>query len=161
MHKITKAGWTFSILLYLAVLIVTYTALPDKVGFQAGADGNPSRFISKEQYFYFGLAIFVFVNGIGFALFNTLKLLPLAATLYANEEQQKYDVLGWFSWFVLSLNWFLMLAGTYITLFNRNDLADLAEYNFIVFLAALFPLSSILWLTALPVRALKRNKTVS
>lgn len=62
MNRLFKFFWVVSLVLYLVGLLLIYAFLPDQVGVQANEWGMPDTFISKENFFYLWLLVWVNVQ---------------------------------------------------------------------------------------------------
>lgn len=136
-----KYLWMFSMLGYLAVLLLTYVYLPLGVNVFSEADGAVLLKLGQEQYFWAGLTLVLFVNGLiqmlgNMVLFLPAPLLPFPKSKFWMSQEQhrrtlKQNFKRWLKGLALIINLFLAASLVYLYTLNDSDVSlnlDLAFY---------------------------------
>src|SRR5690349_17446838 len=103
--KLFKAVWFFSLLAVLGSFLYVYASLPENVVL---AESENTVSIAREVLFYAVLALLTFVNVIVFVF----------SRLYAKGDR---DFLSWFYGLIITLNFFFIIALSYISLYNSSE----------------------------------------
>ncbi len=141
MIRILRVFTTFSIIIFLIVLLIVYSFLADPVGIMFSNNGEFIYTISRNVFFYSLVGIFFLVQLI-FYLFRTYVL----NNWLINPDRQSLDI--WFRGMFLIVNIFFILLLIFLGLANN---AINYTYQSIVKLAMAGPVLMILWLLLLPV----------
>jgi hypothetical protein len=135
MSRIIKFIWFLSVVVFLAMLLWVYAYLPNRVGIMADHEGIADTFVSKGNFFYLALGIFLLVNG---ALFVMRRLLapgdfstPKAPALAARVGMRA-DLADWMLGFATALNLFFILTMSYLSVFNNPDGGNINFYGVLV-----------------------------
>jgi len=117
MLKIFKAVWFMSMLAMLSMLLYIYAALPEIVVIQD--DGGDIVSISKEAFFY---ALLVLGGIVNVLVYIVARLDPGAQAFRT-----------WFYGQIITLNFFLIIALSFVHLFNSAEKFDYPRIGFIVY----------------------------
>lgn len=141
MIRIIRVFTTFSILLFLIILLIVYAFLPDPVGIMFSNSGEKLYTISRNVFFYSLLGSFFLVQ-LTFYLFRIYVL----NNWLKNSEKQNLSV--WFRGMFLTVNIFFILMVIFLGL--ANNAIDYT-YKSILNLAFAGPVLLLIWLLLLPV----------
>lgn len=125
---------TFSIIVYLGVLLYVYAYLPQQVGIDANEADEFSTFIDKETFFYFALGSFLLVNIIVVVFGNLMQLIPVNAQGFFTSQEFKERIHNWFSSFGLIINLFFLSAVAFIGFFNNADYYHISSFSIFAYL---------------------------
>ncbi len=128
--RIVKFIWLVSVVVFLAMLLWIYAYLPNRVGVMADYEGVADTFLSKGNFFYLAIGLFLLVNG---SLFIMRRL--LAPDTYAPRNAKtglRADLADWMLGFAASLNVFFILSMTYLSIFNNQDGGDSSLFGSLV-----------------------------
>ena len=138
--------WISTAIFFFAALILSYAFLPERVGILADEEGIANEFVSKETFFYSALAIFIVINLLGSFFLGILTAVPETSGLYFNSENFKESITSWFSSFIAIANVFLVTATLYVSLYNNQSDYTIDEFNFLIYVAPLLLVVSLVWL---------------
>lgn len=115
--RIFRSVWFLSVLVVLAVLLYQYASWPEEVVIGQG-DVNFIT-LSRDALFYASLVILAFVN----------------VTVYISRTfaRQVDAFVAWFYGFVAVINFFLIIALSFISLFNSSENYRFGEIGFIIY----------------------------
>lgn len=145
MRKIFNLFWFFTFVLFFAALTLSYAYLPENIGIHADNTGAVDQFIKKEAFFYIGLIIFVVSNIVSFYFIRVLDSVPASTSFYFKNQSFKYKITNWFAGFVTMVNLFLVMAVSYIAIFNSQDY-QIEKYNYLLYLIPVLFVVSMAWL---------------
>ena len=111
MSKLLKFFTTFTVFIFLAVILIVYAFIPDPSGLLYNKEGYRILSISRNTFFYSTIFIFVFLQVIPI-LFNKLVL-----TDKKNHMLQNIEI--WFQGMRLAINLFIILMLIFIGLANN------------------------------------------
>jgi len=117
--KIFRVVWFFSILAVLRFFLYTYAALPDPLVI---LDGEEQLTIGKETWFYAILALIAIFNMFVYVLRSLNKNRP-----------EGEGLVTWFYGLVISLNVFIIVAVSYISLFNGGERFEYERIGIIIY----------------------------
>jgi uncharacterized membrane protein len=117
--KIFRVVWFFSILGLLGFFMYTYAALPDPLVI---VDDTEQVSISKEVWFY--CVLFVA------AIFN-MFVYVFRALNKSREEGEAF--VSWFYGLVICLNLFIIVAVSYVSLFNGGERFEYQRIGVIIY----------------------------
>lgn len=140
MNKILRVLTTFSIIVFVGVLLIVYAFLPDPTGILFSKSGDIIYSISRNIFFYAFLIIFFLVQLI-FYLFRNYVLNNWL------ENKGKQRLIIWFRGMFLLINLFFILFVSFLGF--ANNAVDYT-YSSVVSLAIAGPLLMLLWLLILP-----------
>ncbi|NBP69366.1 MAG: hypothetical protein EBU52_11535 [Cytophagia bacterium] len=115
--KIFRSVWFLSVLAVLFVLLYQYASWPLEVVIGQGEVNFIS--LSKDNFFYAAMALLAFVNVTVYMVRNFAK---------KSEEFQ-----AWFYGFIAVINFFLVIALSFISLFNSNEDFRFGQIGFIIY----------------------------
>jgi hypothetical protein len=115
--KIFRSVWFLSVLAILFVLLYQYAAWPETVVVGQGEVNFIS--LSRDNFFYITMALLAFVNVTVYIVRNFAK---------KYEEFQ-----AWFYGFIAIINFFLVIALSFISLFNSNEDFRFGQIGFIIY----------------------------
>ena len=123
MPKLAITFRNITLLILLIILIYVYAGMPEKIALFTDSAGNPSQYISRNQFFYFSLLTIVIVNG----LFLVYSYFAKSA-----EKEDNYQYLDslrvWANGLLALVNIFFITALIFLSAFNSLEQLDL--YNF-------------------------------
>ena len=114
--KIFRAVWFLSMLIMLGMLLYIYAALPETVVVQ---DDGETVSITRDAFFYVMLALGAIVNVL---VYIVARLEPGAQAFRA-----------WFYGLVITLNFFLIIALSFVHLFNSSEKFDYPRIGFVIY----------------------------
>lgn len=115
--RIFRSVWFLSVLVVLAVLLYHYASWPEEVVIGQG-DVNFIK-LSRDTFFYTALVILAFVN---------------VSVYISRTFARKVDAfVAWFYGFVAVINFFLIIALSFISLFNSSENYRFGEIGFIIY----------------------------
>ena len=141
MTRIIKVFTTFSIVIFVAVLLLVYAFMPNPTGILFNENGEIIYAVSRNVFFYTFLGIFFTVQLI-FYLFRTYVLI-----IWLNKKG-KHNLTNWFRVMFLLVNLFFILFVSFLGF--ANNAVDYT-YSSIAILAIVGPLLMFVWLLLLPV----------
>lgn len=115
--KIFRSVWFLSVLAVLFVLLYQYAAWPETVVVGQGEVNFIS--LSRDNFFYVTMTLLAFVNVTVYIVRNFAKK--------SNEFQ------AWFYGFIAVINFFLVIALSFISLFNSNEDFRFGQIGFIIY----------------------------
>jgi hypothetical protein len=116
--KIFRILWFFSILAVVVFFMYVYASLPDPVVVME----DPERFVvSKETLFYIILATLAVFNMFVY-VFRSL-----------NKTEEGEGFVSWYYGLVICLNLFVIVACSYISLFNSGERFDYERIGIIIY----------------------------
>lgn len=125
---------TFSIVVFLGVLLYVYAYLPEQVGIDADATDEFSTFIGKEAFFYFAIASFILVNIIFIVFGNLMQMIPVSSGGFFVSEDFKERIHNWFSSFGLIINLFFISVVAFVGFFNNADYFHISSFSIFAYL---------------------------
>ncbi|MEI9921854.1 MAG: hypothetical protein WDO14_24145 [Bacteroidota bacterium] len=117
--KIFRVVWFFSIIAVLGFFMYTYAALPDPLVI---LDGEEQLIIGKETWFYAILALVAIFNMFVFVL----------RSLHKNRREGEGFV-TWFYGLVICLNLFVIVAVSFVSLFNGGERFEYERIGVIIY----------------------------
>ncbi|MGF1532627.1 MAG: hypothetical protein ACFCUI_02910 [Bernardetiaceae bacterium] len=128
---IVKFLWMFSMLGYLAVLLLTYLFLPLGVKVFAETDGSPILSLGREAYFWVGLGAVLLVNALVQLLGNLTLFLPFSPFPKSGQwmsqpylrKRLKRNFKRWLKGLALIINLFLSLSLLHLYTLNDSDVS--------------------------------------
>ena len=145
MGRIIKFIWLISLLTGLAVLLYSYASMGENVLLSNETDGSVR--ISREFYFYSGLAVLVLFN-FGFY--------ALSRNLHMSNKILKEALISWQMSFAAVLNFFYITAALFLMLFNSGERFNYANFGYLIYIALGL---IVIWVIALPVVILKKRQS--
>lgn len=113
--KIFRAFWFLSMLAMLASLLLTYGFLPETVLIQA----EDHVMVSKDMVFYIVLVLGGVLN----------SMVYVVSKLYPKDEALRM----WFHGLILTINIFLIIALSYLNVFNSQEKYNYSSIGFIIY----------------------------
>lgn len=113
--KIFRAIWFLSMLAMLASLLLTYGFLPETVLIQE----TDHVMVSKEVIFYSVLVLSAILN----------TLVYVVSKFYPKDEALR----TWFHGLIITINIFLIIALSYLNVYNSQEKYDYSRIGFIVY----------------------------
>jgi hypothetical protein len=115
--KIFKAVWFFSVLAVLVALLYQYASHPEQVVVGQGTINFIS--LTRDQFFYVSIAVIIIIN----------------VTVYiVRGRAGKADAfVAWYHGFIAVVNFFLIIALSFIALFNSSEKFNTDDIGKIVF----------------------------
>lgn len=145
MRKLFNLSWFFTFVLFFAALTLSYAYLPENIGIHADNSGAADQFVKKETFFYAGLIIFVISNIVSFYFIRVLDSVPSSTSFYFKNPAFKSKITSWFAGFVTMVNLFLVIAVSYIAMFN-SQAYQIEKYNYLLYLIPVLFAGSMIWL---------------
>lgn len=158
-RRFAKAFHLLSVLLFVFMFLYIYAALPEYVAYQINDRALPVESISRDSFFYFGIAVFLIVN---FLLIIPAKLIDKRATLnfkrlFPKHEPFTDQILGWLYSFGAVLNITITTIAFYIHSINNQNEISSGEFNLFFYM---IPILFMIWIIALFVILGKKLKQV-
>jgi len=158
-RRFAKAFHLLSVLLFVFLFMYIYASLPENVAYQIDGRGFPLESITRDTFFYIGIAVFLFIN---FLLIIPAKLIDKQATYNLKRLFPKYEpftdqMLGWLYSFGAILNITVAIISLHIHGINNQQELTSADFNPFYYMVPLF---FIVWIIALFVILGKKLKQV-
>ncbi len=115
--KLFKAVWFFSLLAVLGSFLYVYASLPENVVL---AESENTVSIAREVLFYAVLALLTLVN----------VIVLVFSRLYAKGDS---DFLSWFYGLIITLNFFFIIALSYLSLYNSSEKFDYSRIGWVIY----------------------------
>lgn len=128
--KIFRVVWFFSILGLLAFFLYSYAALPDPL---VVLDDEEQIVIGKETWFYTILAIVAIFNMFVYVFRSLHKQRPASSAGDDSRRQEEEAFVSWFYGLVICFNLFIIVAVSYISLFNGGERFEYQRIGFIIY----------------------------
>ena len=128
--KIFRVVWFFSILAVLGFFMYTYASLPDPV---IVMDDEEQVVIGKEVWFYAVLFIVAIFNMFVYVFRSLNKSRPDLASPEHSAEARGEAFVSWFYGLVICLNFFVIVAVSYVSLFNGGERFEYERIGFIIY----------------------------
>ena len=136
--KVLRGVWFLSVLISFGALLYAYASMP--VELVVGQKEVSLTMVSREIVFYVALALFTFVNVFVF--------------LVAKLRKTDLNFRAWFYGLIVTLNIFLVISLSFITIANTGDKYDFSNVGYLIYGSiALF----VIWLISWPVYQLFRK----
>lgn len=156
MERLAGAFWKLSIGVFTIVFMYIYAYLGTRVGLNYNEYGQITSTISKDEYFYYGIALFLVLN----MVLWTIGKLFLKNKLGEDDWllDFKGQVRAWLIGFAGVINIFFLTVLAYILFVNNEDGIIAHKYGGIVYVGLIF---IVLWMALLFVLLVKKVKTYS
>lgn len=115
--RVFRSVWFLSVVAVLATMLYQYASWPEEVVI---GQGNVNFItLSRDGFFYAVMAVLAFVN----------------VTVYVVKSQAKNadGFVAWFYGFIAVINFFLIIALGFISLFNSSEDYRFGEIGFIIY----------------------------
>lgn len=147
--------WMVSVLFFLMMFLMVYSYMPEQVGLSIDDKGEILNKISRENFFYISLGVFVVSNLGLYALSRLLEMMPRGGSSLLSNTTAVIKLNNWVISFSLALNICYILLITFLGMFNNLSSFRFADYTII--LIYLIPVIILLWLMVLAFLLLKRS----
>lgn len=128
--KLFRAVWFLSLLVATAVLLYQYASLPESV--VVLEDGAHSFSIGRDGFFYTIVGLLGFTNVLVF----------LVSKVKGNDPSFR----SWFYGLIITINFFFVIAVSFIALFNGGEHYDFQRLNPVIYFSVgLFIVWAIAW----------------
>ncbi|MEP0710361.1 DNA topoisomerase IV [Algoriphagus sp.] len=147
-YRFGKAFYFLSILLFLFFLLYFYSAMPEKVSYNFDENGLSPEKLSKGNFFYGMVAIFILMNVITLLppkLLETKSHKGLSRIFPVGDKFRDY-FLGWFYSFGGILNMALAMVVLYTHAINNQEEIGADQYNLFFYL---IPALLVIWVIGL------------
>jgi hypothetical protein len=128
--KIFRVVWFFSVLAVLGFFMYTYASLPDPL---VVMDDQEQVIISKEVWFYAILFIVAIFNMFVYVFRSLNKSRQASLRQSATQRQEGEAFVSWFYGLVICLNFFVIVAVSYVSLFNGGERFEYERIGFIIY----------------------------
>ncbi|MEQ8712403.1 MAG: hypothetical protein RIC80_05270 [Cyclobacteriaceae bacterium] len=125
---------TFSIIVFLGVLLYVYAYLPEQVGIDADATDEFSTFVGKEVFFYFAIASFMLTNVIFIVFGKLMQMIPVRSDGFFVSADFKERIHNWFSSFGLIINLFFISVVAFVGFFNNADYYHISSFSIFAYI---------------------------
>ena len=115
--RIFRSVWFLSVLVVLAVLLYQYASWPEEVVIGQGEVNFIT--LSRDGFFYTALVILAFVN--------------VTVYISRNFARKAEAFTAWFYGFVAVINFFLIIALSFISLFNSSENYRFGEIGLVIY----------------------------
>jgi len=115
--RIFRSVWLLSVVAILAALLYHYASLPEEV--IIGQQEIYFISFARDTFFYILVAILTFIN-----------VTVFVAKKYARKSE---EFQSWFYGFIAVINFFLIIALSFVSLFNSNESFRFNQIGFIVY----------------------------
>ena len=128
--KIFRVVWFFSVLGLMLFFMYTYASLPDPLVIM---DDEEQVIISKEVWFYSILAIVATFNMFVYVFRSLNKSRQASLRQSASQMQEGEGFVSWYYGLVICLNLFMIVAVSYISLFNGGERFEYERIGIIIY----------------------------
>ena len=115
--KIFRSVWFLSVLAVLFVLLYQYAAWPEEVVIGQGEVNFVT--LSRDSFFYACMIIVAFVN--------------VSVYIAKTFSRQIEEFQAWFYGFIAVINFFLVIALSFVSLFNSNEDFRFDQIGFVIY----------------------------
>ena len=143
-------------MLFIVFLLFIYANLPDRVVISDNSINAPKLFLSKSDFFYYCLIIFLASNAIAFVfgkVFQSITVRPGA--FFFSSELFKDHFTTWWGVFPAIMNLIFTFSLGFIAVFNNHDVEMIRSYSYLPYLGQFLVAG---WIIALIVVLLKKDK---
>lgn len=158
MNKFIKLFWFISLLGFLAMLLLVYSALPIEVDISLGSTLIGDMSVSRNTFFYTMIAIVVLSNGLFLALSKAINLVK-ADDINRNEflENSAFRtcLTNWLGSFSAVLNLFYAMGTIFVGLHNNPEYVLTSTYSSLAYLSIFLIIGWIFWLVVIVLRKVK------
>jgi len=161
-YRFGKVFHFLSVLVFIFVFLYTYAALPDLVAYEMNSQGEISKIMSKDTFFYVGIILFILLNVI---LITPGKLIENQSTINLKRLFPIGDIfrdymLTWIYSFVGIINISLCIMSLFVhSLNNQNEISS-GEFNFFFYLIPVFFvvwIGGLFWILVKKFKSLQSN----
>jgi len=129
--RFAKAFYLLSVLLFIVLFMYIYAALPEQVAYRFNELGQAVAAISRDTFFYIGLATFLVLN---FILITPGKMIEKQSTmkfkrLFPVGDPFRDQILAWIYSFASIINVSTVIIAFYIHSLNNQEEIRAAEFN--------------------------------
>lgn len=150
MKELLRALWLVSLLAFVISYLFTYSTLPEVISVGLKQSGVAFIRLGRETYFYLGIGILLITNIVLFSLAKLLDRMPVNTpdkfSFFHGKEDFKDNVMKWLYSLMAILNMFFIAVSVFIWAFNSNQVTDLFNFGFILYL---WPVLMLIWLAML------------
>ncbi len=137
--KVLRGVWFLSVLISFGALLYAYASMP--VELVIGQKGVSLTMVSREIAFYVALALFAIVNVFVF--------------LVRKFRKTDHDFMAWFYGLVVTLNIFMVIALSFVTVANIGEKYDFSNVGYLIYGSIGLVM---IWLISWPIYLLFRKK---
>lgn len=138
MEKLARFFWKISIAVFTVVFLYVYAYLGVKVGINYNEYGVITDSISKEQFFYFGIALFAIMNILLWSIGKVFLKSNAADRDWLFDFKDK--VKAWVISFAAAINIFLITVLAYIFMVNMQDGLSADRHGWVIYVGLTFVL---------------------
>jgi hypothetical protein len=149
-QKLFRVVWFFSVLSALGFFMYTYASLPDPLVI---LDNEEQMTIGKETWFYSILTVLAIFNTFVFVLRSLHRSRPASA----RQGEEGEGFVSWYYGLVICLNLFIIVAVSYISLFNGGERFEYQRIGIIIYGSVILMVA---WAFAWPVYLIFAKKRV-
>lgn len=158
MNKFIKLFWFISLLGFLAILLLVYSALPLEVDVSLGSTLVGDMSVSRNTFFYTMIAIVVLSNGLFLALskaINLIKADDIKRNIYLENDAFRTSLTNWLGSFSAILNLFYAVGTMFVGLHNNPEYVLTSTYSSLAYLSIFLIIGWIFWLVVIVLRKVK------
>ncbi len=130
MERAVRFSWYFTIMAFLAGFMHAYAYLPEKA--LVMIDNGKELYISKDNFFFLGIAVFILVNLVVTLSGNSLHKRVSMTTSVGAEFPTR--VKTWFFGLTVVFNIFILFSAIIISLINDPESYNLNLFGVILFI---------------------------
>ncbi|MGL1885219.1 MAG: hypothetical protein OCD76_01795 [Reichenbachiella sp.] len=145
MVKAIKFCYLISVPVFLVVLLYYYALLPESVGVHYSQTGLVLRSISKADFFYSALGVFVITNLLIYVYRYLKKGVAVEEHIDFSQMNRAESIYHWFNGLSLMFNIFYILSVVFIGLYNSREHFDVSNYALLVYIGPFLIVSWFFW----------------
>lgn len=144
--RISNALRIISIIVLMLVFFISYAGLPEQVLIMINNEGDPSKYVERDSFFYGTLFVLIFTNLLFYVSANILK----------NAVLDKVQVMGrYILLLAIIVNIFFSVSLTFMAILNGQENFDYSSYAPFIYLSlGLF----VVWVVAFGIALFKSKK---
>lgn len=158
MNKFIKLFWFISLLGFLAILLLVYSALPLEVDVSLGSTFIGDISVSRNIFFYTMIAIVVLSNGLFLALSKAINLInadDIKRNVFLENSTFRASLTNWLGSFSAILNLFYSMGTMFVGLHNNPEYVLTSTYSSVAYLSIFLIIGWIFWLVVIVLRKVK------
>jgi magnesium-transporting ATPase (P-type) len=132
MENLARFAWRLTIIIFTIVFFYIYAYLDSKVGYDYNEYGKITASISKDQYFYVGITVFMLINILLWSIGKVWLIERKGDNEWSVDFKEKLR--AWMLGFAAVVNVFAITILTYLLFINFNDGMLAIRYGSIVYL---------------------------
>lgn len=145
MTKVIKLLYALSIPVFLINLLYVYAFLPDYVGIYFDQGGEAEMTVSKTDFFYSALGLFILTNGL-ILLFRRMKRGQLNLSKTEFSDMTGTEVFyHWLNGLSFVINVIYTFSIMFIGMFHSSEHFDITDYVALIYIGPVLLVGWVFW----------------